>query len=172
MALSVPLQRFQSVLSHISDRPENDTIEFIQRLERNLQKIFGNNKNLNLLLNPTPTAGEDEDPGEPSNQFVKLSRSLQSDKSGIGYNNFKQASRSRTSSHTHGPRGEAQAIDTLFDPRVLLGAAAVGLALSFLPSSSPVPQSIFVKYPFFTFTKNIFFNYCANSLELGLTCCN
>lgn len=145
-------QRVQHILQHLQQYPDSAD-EFVQLIEQKIQKIFKplldmntserNRRMYSQSIDVKPCASGEpvEDPGEPSDRFVSLSRNLQSDTS-IGYDNFKQASRSRTTSHAHGPRGEAQAIDVLFDPRIMLGSAALGLALSFLPSSTPVTRSL------------------------------
>merc|ERR1712000_365716 len=127
-------QRVQHILQHLQQYPDSAD-EFVQLIEQKIQKIFKplldmNTSERNRRMYPQSIDVKPCANGEPSDRFVSLSRNLQSDTS-IGYDNFKQASRSRTTSHAHGPRGEAQAIDVLFDPRIMLGSAALGLALSF-----------------------------------------
>lgn len=93
------------------------------------------------MLLPSACALGAADPAEPMDRFVQVSRNLQNDTK-MGYSNFKQASRSRTSSFAHGPRGERSLTEKLGSPQSMLGVAALGLALAFLSSSSPVPRSL------------------------------
>ena len=144
--------RLVSVLNHLNDPISDNGRDSItgeitvERLEKNLQRIFGNMKipkGLELSY-----CNAQEDTGEPNDRFVNLSRNLQSDKS-MGYNNFKQASRSRTESSRTASRNriakqDPQGLDILLDPKILLGVAATGLATALLPSSSPVSRSIIV----------------------------
>ena len=136
--------RLASVLSHLTEveSPVSSSID-LDRLERNLACIFqrdATEHGMHLIMN---VCSAEEDTGEPSDRFVKLSRNLQSDTNMKGYNNFKKGSRSHTPA-SRAPKSEPTALDALFDPKILMGVAATGLAFAFLPSSSPVSRSLLV----------------------------
>mmetsp|Transcript_8815 Transcript_8815/g.36575 ORF Transcript_8815/g.36575 Transcript_8815/m.36575 type:complete len:272 (+) Transcript_8815:90-905(+) len=140
---TVAAARLRNVLAQL--QASDDEASLLRAFEDGLRRMMSApTRTRRLLVNrleATPCALAEADPGAPSDRFVSASRMLQSDKK-MGYTNYKAASRSRTSSYAHGPRGERSLVDGLMDPRALLGAAAVGLALSLLSSSSPVQRSI------------------------------
>lgn len=128
--------RLQSVLSHVDTTRTND----LERLENNLRRIFKDMPSQmenHLVLSPCNNKSSDFDPGEPNDRFVQLSRNLQKEK--------EKRQRSKFIYPTRPILKENETpIEVLFDPKVLLGVASTGLALAFLPSSSPVSRSLLV----------------------------
>jgi len=135
--------------------PEAASNQRIDAFERNLLRMFAGSQQLYDQLCTDSRTGrllvsacEGREEGEPHDRFVNLSRNLQTDSS-MGYNNFKQASRSRTEARTRASSipsrikalEEQSPVEKLFDPKVMLGVASTGLALALLPSSSAVPRS-------------------------------
>merc|ERR1712130_365655 len=145
--------RIATVLSQLD--PESAANQRIDAFERNLLRMFAGSQQLYDQLCTDSRTGqllvsacEGREEGEPHDRFVNLSRNLQTDSS-MGYNNFKQASRSRTEARTRASSipsrikalEEQSPVEKLFDPKVMLGVASTGLALALLPSSSAVPRS-------------------------------
>ena len=149
--------RLVSVLSHLNQSPAPKFD--IQRLEQNLCQIFGGIQHSQpetkrIVL--SACVGE-PDPGEPSDRFVSLSRNLQKEKS--------RKDKDRPVYRPRQPVSEDKTpLEHLLDPRVLLGVASTGLALAFLPSSSPVSRSLLVSFLFIS--KLLLIILC--SLDCGL----
>jgi len=144
--------RMATVLGQLD--PESAANQRIEAFEHNLLRMFAGSQQLYDQLRADSrapsrllvSACEGHEEGEPHDRFVTMSRNLQSDSS-MGYNNFSQASRSRTEARTRASTSRIKAmeeqspVEKLFDPKVMLGVASTGLALALLPSSSAVPRS-------------------------------
>jgi hypothetical protein len=139
-------QRILQLLHQLEARPDVSQ-DISQLIEKKIEEIFSKTQLRSSSYPPMQLLAclGEADPGEPQDRFVQMSRSLQTDNS-MGVDNFGKSKRKRNENPDRIPRLDSRPIESIFDPRIQLGAAALGLALSLLPSSSPVSRSIVVSF--------------------------